>query len=197
MKSDFVELAIFEKIFPYLTPDNRRAVSLALETGLRIGDVVALKRRDLNKKTGVLKYKAQKTGKKGELRLSWEIVEQLCRNSGKIYLFEGKNENRHRTRQAVWCDVKKACKKAGVYGVNVTPHSCRKNFAVNDLRKTGDMQKVQADLQHTNIFLTQYYAHSDRQKAEGFSPSALEELLRKVIREELPRILKDFADKKF
>ena len=160
MKSDFVELKTFEKIFPYMTRENCLAVSLSLQTGLRIGDVVSLKRSQLNKKTHILRYKAQKTGKSGECELSREMVERLCKNSGKVYIFEGKAPDKHRTRQAVWADVKKASKRAGIVK-NVTPHSARKNFAVNLLRETESIEKVQEALQHTNTALAEYYAHSD------------------------------------
>lgn len=160
MKSDFVELQTFEKIFPYMQPDNCLAVSLSLQTGLRIGDVVSLKRTQLNKKTRILRYISQKTGKSGECELSWEMCERLCKNAGKVYIFEGKSKDKHRTRQAVWADVKKASKRAGIEK-NVTPHSARKNFAVNLLRNTESIQKVQEALQHTNVALSEYYAHSD------------------------------------
>lgn len=160
MRSDFVELKTFERIFPYMQAENSLAVSLSLQTGLRIGDVVSLKRSQLNKKTRILQYKAQKTGKNGTCELSREMVERLCRNAGKTYIFEGKAPDKHRTRQAVWADVKKASKRAGIEK-NVTPHSARKNYAVNLLRETESIQKVQEALQHTNVELAEYYAHSD------------------------------------
>lgn len=160
MRSDFVELKVFERIFPYMQRENCLAVSLSLQTGLRIGDVVSLKRSQLNKKTRILRYKAQKTGKTGECELSREMTERLCKNAGKVYIFEGKAIDKHRTRQAVWADVKKAAKRAGI-DKNVTPHSARKNFAVNLLRDTESIEKVQEALQHNSTELAEYYAHSD------------------------------------
>ena len=160
MKSDFVELKVFERIFPYMQAENCLAVSLSLQTGLRIGDVVSLKRAQLNKKTRILQYKAQKTGKNGTCELSREMCERLCKNAGKVYIFEGKAPDKHRTRQAVWADVKKASKRAGIEK-NVTPHSARKNYAVNLLRDTESIEEVQRALQHTNVELAEYYAHSD------------------------------------
>ena len=189
MKSDFVEQAVFERIFPYMTPDNRRAISLSLQTGIRIGDIVKLRRKDLNRKTGVLKFTASKTGKSGEVRLSWEVVEQLIKNSGKTYLFEGKSVNKHRTRQAVWADVKRATERAGITGVNITPHSARKTFAVNDFRRLGNLEEVREHLQHANLALTEYYARSNEQKKDGFSEEEFLEKIRFIVHDELREFL--------
>lgn len=192
MKSDFVEQAIFEKIFPYMTPENVRAVSLSLQTGLRIGDVVSLKRHQLNKKTRILRFIAQKTGKNGTCELSLAMVDMLCKNSGKVYLFEGKDVNHHRTRQAVWTDVKKACKRAGVDGVNVTPHSARKNYAVNLYRRSGSISEVQASLQHNNAELSRYYATSDIKKAPFELSNEAVEFIQEIVRNSLRLCLADF-----
>ncbi len=188
MKSDFVELCAFEKIFPYMQPENALAVSLSLQTGLRIGDVVSLKRSNLNKKTRVLTYIAQKTRKKGTCELSLAMVERLCASSGKTYIFEGKSADKHRTRQAVWADVKKATKRAGLEGKNITPHSARKNYAVNLLRDTGNIDVVQQALQHTNKALTEYYATSDK-IPRGVLTECDFERIRQIIEEALTGFL--------
>ena len=187
MKSDFVEEELFIKIFPYMTMENALAVSTSLQTGMRIGDVVSLKRSNINKKGNVISFTAQKTGKKAEISISRELCDRLCRNSGKKYVFEGKNVNKHRTRQAVWVDVKKACEKVGITE-NLTPHSARKNYAVNLLRKTGSLSDVQRALQHSNADVTKLYAYADRKSfvIDDEVREELKNLFREVLLDLLP-----------
>lgn len=187
MKSDFVEEDLFVKIFPYMTLENALAVSTSLQTGMRIGDVVSLKRSNINKKANQITFIAQKTGKKAVICISRELCERLCRNSGRIYVFEGKNVNRHRTRQAVWADVKKACERTGITE-NLTPHSARKNYAVNLLRKTGKLSEVQKALQHSNEEVTKLYAYSDRRSfvLDDDLREDLKSLLKETLLEVLP-----------
>lgn len=195
MRSDFVEQSVFEQIFPYMTPANVLAVSVSLSTGLRIGDVVALRRKQLNSKNCTITFKASKTGKDGRCVIPWELCQRLRKSSGEIYIFEGKSALSHRTRQAVWANVKTATDKAGITDSNVTPHSARKNFAVNDFRRLGDLREVQAHLQHSNILLTEYYATSDKKKiTQSYRESDFLEQIRCVVRQEIRGIIPLISD---
>ena len=82
--------------------------------------------------------------------------------AGKKYVFEHKNDpERHRTRQAVWKDVKRAA-KAFRLPQNVAPHSARKVYAVDLLAKYGDIAKVQRALNHSGPSVTMIYAMADQ-----------------------------------
>lgn len=65
MRADYISPTIYQKIYHLLTYENALALRTSLETGLRISDVLKIKKDDLQGRT--LEYVAQKTGK-GEKR---------------------------------------------------------------------------------------------------------------------------------
>lgn len=156
MTTDYIPLSDYGKLFPFMSYENMLAVRVSLETGLRIGDVVALPASALvgNKLT----YTAQKTGKTGVSSLSVELANKLRKNSGKVYIFESNSKCGHRTRQTVWKDMKEAAHLAGVSG-NVAPHSARKTHAVQTFRTKG-FAAAQRELQHDNPSTTMLYVFS-------------------------------------
>lgn len=159
MKSDYLDPRIYEKLYHVMQYDNILALRVALETGLRINDVLQLRWDDF-KRDGKFSYIAQKTGKKGTKSISKELYQRIfARKSGQIYLFPGRKRGRHRTRQAVWKDIKKAAAALGVSG-NASPHSARKTYAVV-LRRREGMAAVQRELQHDRMDTTMLYAFSD------------------------------------
>ena len=139
--------------------ENILAMQLSLETGLRINDVLKIKRFDIVGNT--LHYVAEKTGKPGTKKLPKKLINDLFSISGSIYIFPGKrDEHTHRTRQAVWTDIKKACKKLGIDPQGVSCHSARKTYSVNVLRQYG-FSKAQTELQHSRSDQTMLYVFSD------------------------------------
>ena len=172
MRSDYVNAEIWAKILPRLTEENRLACRCALETGLRVGDVLKIKPRDLRGNT--LRFKAEKTGKRGEKVLPGDLAKALRRNAkGAAWCFPSpRDPGKHRTRQAVWKDVKKAAWAVGV-PLHVSPHSARKTYAVNTLHEFG-IDRVQEELQHSSRAMTAVYAYSDimREGAEEMPRSA-------------------------
>lgn len=137
---------------------NALALRTSLETGLRIDDVLSLKKAQLNKRTIV--GRAQKTGKFFKKVLSVDLSKRLCEISGDVYIFEGRlDKNKHRTRQAVWKDVKKAARVLELDG-NIAPHSARKTYAVERF-KDGGLAAVQRGLQHSDLHTTMLYAFAD------------------------------------
>lgn len=170
MRSEFIEKPLYNRVFEYMQFDNALAMQVALETGLRIDDVLSLRLENLigNK----IECVAKKTGKIACRNIPTHIKKLLIKNSGNGWLFPSpKNKVSHKTRQAVWKDVRKACEKAGIFQ-HVTPHSSRKTFAVNLMREHG-VTSVQKALQHDNVETTMLYAFSDlmsgkRQKSVNF-----------------------------
>lgn len=148
-----------------LTPANALVCELALQTGWRIDDCLSLtsdKLYDAQKRGNTtITIIEQKTGKKSRKRLSKALFDRLLLNSGQIYVFQGRdNIIKHRTRQAVWSDLKRA-RKALRLKHNVAPHTTRKCYAVDLLRTTKDMDKVQRALNHSYESDTLIYALSD------------------------------------
>lgn len=146
MRSDFVERDILGHVLYALTEPNRLACRVCLETGLRIDDALGLRSDILNKK--VFSVKEKKTGKTKKCRLSEGLRKDLRGISGKYYIFPHRlDETRHRTRQAVFSDIKRASKLFRIKA-NVTPHTMRKAFSVDLMRRYGDLGKVAEALNH-------------------------------------------------
>lgn len=77
----------------------------------------------------------------------------------KKFIFPGRFGDKPRTRQAVWKDVKKASKALKI-NENLSPHSARKTYAVEEFHEKG-FKEVQKELQHDRAETTMLYAYSD------------------------------------
>ena len=106
----------------------------------------------------------QKTGKKRQVGLPEPLLSDLKKNAGKWWVFPGRDPRKHRTRQAVWKDVKRAA-RAFRLPQNVGPHSARKVYAVDLMRKYGDIDRVKRALNHSSETVTMIYAMADAQLA--------------------------------
>lgn len=194
MIADYLPLVDWALLLPLLQPDNAVVVTLCLETGLRVGDAVALPLAALEGDT--LTYTAAKTGKGGSVKLHPDTAAKLKACSGAGWIFPSRtSKSGHRTRQAVWHDVKKAAAAAGVSG-NIAPHSARKTFAVETLHQSG-LGATKKALQHSSTFTTLLYALSDLTRRETASPGEQQQfadlVARRVI-ELLYEALRSIAD---
>ena len=161
MKTEYLLNREVDLVLAALTPENRLVMRTALVTGLRVGDVLALKPERLKPHFWVTE---QKTGKKRQVGLPEPLLSDLKRNAGKYWVFPGRDPREHRTRQAVWKDVKRAAKAFRI-PQNVGPHSARKVYAVDLMRKYGDIDRVRRALNHNSETVTMIYALADMQLA--------------------------------
>lgn len=142
-----------------LTYENRLVVRTMLHTGLRIGDVLRLQPQQLKPNFWVTE---QKTGKRRQVGLPMQLLADLLQGAGKTWVFPGRDPEKPRTRQAVWKDVKRAA-KAMRLTQNVAPHSMRKVYAVDLLKRYGDIERVRRALNHDSEIVTLIYAMADHQ----------------------------------
>lgn len=160
-KTEYLLQREVDLILAALTPENRLVMRTALVTGLRVGDVLALKPERLKSHFWVTE---QKTGKKRQVGLPEPLLSDLKKNAGKWWVFPGRDPRKHRTRQAVWKDVKRAAKAFRI-PQNVGPHSARKVYAVELMKKYGDIERVKRALNHSSETVTMIYAMADIQLA--------------------------------
>lgn len=159
----------YGKLFVFMRYENVLVLRVALETGMRIGDILKIKPADIRGRT--IYYTAEKTGKKGRGVISQDLANRLRAVAGSVYVFPKRgDQNNHRCRQTVWKDVKRAVaalRAAGVlHGENISPHSARKTFAVEDMEKHGILHTQRA-LQHANKATTKIYTDSDKSVTTG------------------------------
>lgn len=160
MKTEYLLNRELKMVLAALTPQNRLVMETCLHTGLRVGDVLALKTGQLKPHFWVTE---SKTGKRKQIGLPEPLLSDLLSQAGREWVFEHRKDwKKHRTRQAVWADVKRAA-KAFRLPQNVGPHSARKVYAVELLRKYGDIAQVQKALNHSSLAVTYIYAAADIQ----------------------------------
>lgn len=161
-------------------------LQIAIDTGLRVGDVAKLRWDDISGRT--VRYTAQKTGKEGIAYLSPDTAALLRRwrpYSPDGWLFPSPSRRGgHLRRQTIWKRVKAACARAGLNPCGVSPHSFRKVYGVTEYHRHG-IAAVRAGLQHSDIATTEIYALADWSTGENAN--------RPLLRSDLPRILRYMA----
>lgn len=164
LKTEYLLNEQLQHVLAALTPVNRLVVRVMLHTGLRVGDVLRLRSDQIAR---CFVVRESKTGKPKRVGLPGALLDDLRAIAGPVYVFTGANDSaKHRTRQAVWQDVKRAA-KAFRLPQNVGPHSFRKVYAVELLRKYGDITRVQRALNHSDVTVTMIYAMADKLLSDG------------------------------
>ncbi len=145
-------------------------VHLALNSGLRVSEVAALKVGDLhmNGKDNLLIVQNGKGGRKRDVYLDRELVKHLQEYleikkkeweepiGDSAPLFSGRGR-RHYTTTALEISFKKAIEEAGL-PKSYSIHSARHTYATLLLAKTSNLRFVQKQLGHASIATTSLYA---------------------------------------
>lgn len=144
---------------------DRAILKLLFSSGLRVGELVTLKREGVNVNRGEFSVK----GKGGRVRLVFlsndakaALADYLkSRNDTADPLFLGTRIKKGAlpvTARAVQRLLKRQAQLAGITKP-VTPHTLRHSFATNLLRNGADLRSVQAMLGHASVTTTQLYTH--------------------------------------
>ena len=164
MRTEYLLEREVEQVLDLLTYENRLVMRVLLHTGLRIGDALALRPAQLKPNFWITE---QKTGKRRQVGLPEPLLADLRDSADGEWVFPGSKPGKHRTRQAVWKDVKRAAAAARLTA-NAAPHSARKVYAVELLRKYGDIERVRRALNHGGGEVTLIYAMADKRlSAQG------------------------------
>lgn len=158
--ADYIPEESFTILLKALMPQNRLALQVSLATGLRIDDVLHLKREQLEKDRFTVKE--MKTGKRRRIRIPKALREECLRYSGRFYVFEHRlDQNKPRTRQAVYKDLKRACELFRVNGLQISPHTARKIYSVGLYDKYNSVDKVRDVMKHRDTSTTEIYCNAD------------------------------------
>lgn len=158
MKTEYLLEREVEHVLAALTPSNQLVCRVCLQTGLRVNDVLSLRTQQLALQFWITE---SKTKKRRRVCLTEPLLKSIKAQAGKEWAFPGRDPRKHRTRQAVWADVKRAA-KAFRLPQNVGVHSMRKVYAVELLDKHGSIERVKRALNHSSIECTLIYAMADR-----------------------------------
>ena len=131
-------------------------VDVALSTGLRVSELVAIHLRDIDLKRGFIRVHRLKRKKHviDSLAISPELVKHIKehiqdRTAGKLFVGE-RGDLTKAGLQQIW---KSAVKRAGL-PKELSIHSARHTVAVHLLKKTGNLRQVQKQLGHASPVIT-------------------------------------------
>ena len=147
-------------------------LELLYATGLRVSELVGLKKGEVNIDAGYLM-----TIGKGDKERLVPIGDSACRAVGRYLaearpglLKEGKSVRlflsrlgEGMTRQAFWNIIKKRALQAGIIA-HLSPHTLRHSFATHLLENGADLRSVQIMLGHADLSSTQIYTHVTRER---------------------------------
>lgn len=158
MTTEYLLNREMEHVLAALTPQNALIMRTVLQTGLRISDVLELRTDQLRPSMWVVE---KKTGKRHRCGLPAPLLAEIRQQAGPVWAFPSRKEGQHKTRQAVWADVKRAA-KAFRLPQNVGTHSFRKAYAVQLMARYGDIRRVQRAMGHSSPSITALYAMADK-----------------------------------
>lgn len=192
MRSEYTDVNIIRACMARMQRSNALAMETVLQTGLRIDDVLSIRTDNITGRT--LCITEMKTGKTARKVLSAKLCKDLKNNAVDGWCFPSRCGAlaQHRTRQAVYTDLRKCAEVLGVQA-HLSPHSGRKTYAV-DMYRTKGFKAVKEALNHDNEAVTMLYALSDKLSEAHTDNSdlidAIAERVRQIVRFELQRIEK-------
>lgn len=163
LRTTYADRAQMSHVLAALMPENRVIVRVCMATGLRVSDVLQLRTVDLKRRQTV---RESKTGKTRRIQWPADLYAEMERRAGRYWVFEGRTDpQKHRQRQTVWRDIKRAeavFKRSGALSKkqNLGTHSARKYAAVTAYHK-GGMDAAQRLLNHSDPLITRLYALAD------------------------------------
>lgn len=138
------------------------ALQLLYSTGLRISELLALKRAALAA-TGDILFIKGKGGRERIVPISDQAraacVVLLAEAPASRWLFAGRDPRRALTRQGFDLILREVCMVAGLDPAGVSPHVLRHAFASHMLANGADLRSLQLLLGHADIATTQIYTH--------------------------------------
>ncbi len=144
---------------------HKSILTLVYSAGLRVGEVVGLKIKEIDSKRMLIHIRQGK-GRKDRYTILSAAALKVLREYAKTYrpddwLFPGSSEGRHITERTVQKIFKEALEKSKIRKT-VTVHSLRHSFATHLLENGTDLRYIQELLGHKSSETTELYTHVSR-----------------------------------
>ncbi len=150
---------------------DRLILNLLLDTGMRVGELVATKVEDVNFDYGFIRLSAKrtKTKKFRTVRVSAPLIQKLKEyiKPGQVYLFPGYS-NGHISVSTVQKRIAALAERVGIQQIEkrnklnrrrVTPHTMRHTHIVNSLLAGISLPSVQKQVGHARLSSTEIYTN--------------------------------------
>lgn len=136
-------------------------VALLYSSGLRIGELLSLRKQDIDLDRMQIFIRGGK-GKKDRVSIlaesmAKELLSYQALYKPKYWLFEGPEQTQY-SRTSVGLLIKRACAAARI-GKRVTAHTFRHSFATHLLEQGTDLRYIQTLLGHSSSKTTEIYTH--------------------------------------
>ena len=143
---------------------HRLMISLLYSCGLRVSELVSLKREDILLERNLIFIKSGKGRKDRYTLLSEKIKQELLHHLlntefNTKYLFETNRKTKYTIRS-----IQEILKKSNR---NVSPHMLRHSFATHLLESGTDIRYIQQLLGHSNVSTTQIYLQVSSQELQN------------------------------
>jgi integrase len=148
----------------------RQLVEIALDSGLRKGELLSLKWGDADLKNRMLRIERSKNGDRRDVPMSdrvWEVFQEIPRRLDTPYVFAILDGTPQADLKTAWG---KALERSGIENFHF--HDLRHTFASTLVMAGVDIRTVQTLLGHRDITMTMRYAH--------LSPAHLKEAISKL-----------------
>jgi len=154
----------------FMTENNfkhRLILMMVYASGLRVGEVVSLKRQDIDIHRKTITIRSGK-GRKDRCTIVSETVINALKDYYSGYnidnwLFSGADPNKHLATRSAQYIFEHALKKAKI-DKNATIHSLRHSFATHLLEGGTDIRYIQELLGHSSLRTTERYTHVAKRK---------------------------------
>ena len=152
---------------------DRAMLETLYATGLRVSELVGLKRSQVALDAGVVRVMGKGSKERlvplGEEAIVW--LKRWLRDARPALAGESKSDHVFvtarggpLTRQGFWVLVKRHAVKAGIASTALSPHVLRHAFATHLLNHGADLRVVQLLLGHADITTTTIYTHVARER---------------------------------
>ncbi len=144
-----------------VNPKHRCMIQLLYGAGLRVGELVRLRMRDIDTSRNMM-HVVQSKGAKDRYVMLPEALRETVINQARLkkpddFLFTS-YDNGHLTEATIQKVVGAAAERAQI-GRSVSPHTLRHSFATHLLEAGTDIRYIQELLGHAKLATTQIYTH--------------------------------------
>ena len=154
---------------------DRAMLEFLYASGLRVSELVGMKRQQLNLLQGVVRIQGKGDRERlvpvGDTAMAWvnrylrEVRSDLLKGRESDDLFITRRAE-GMTRQAFWHLIKRYANQVGISKA-LSPHTLRHAFATHLLNHGADLRVVQMLLGHSDLSTTQIYTHIARQRLKS------------------------------
>jgi integrase/recombinase XerD len=140
---------------------DRAMLEVLYASGLRVSELVGLRRGDANLKMGYVRVIGKGNKERivplGRIAGEWLLRYLDTREDDLPCLFPG-TRRKALSRVAFWQIIQRLAIRAGILK-NISPHTLRHSFATHLLERGADLRAIQEMLGHSSITTTQIYTH--------------------------------------